>query len=136
MKKVPQEIVELQMQDLNAAGANVVLLGVDGEVILDKTGTEAALKRATQARLPVADEKQLNRLCAKSERGTLTPKELDEYRTLAQRAQRLDVTRVEALAELVRLKGESVSDVMEEIGWEDKSNGAQSHSSPCTATSA
>jgi hypothetical protein len=66
---------------------------------------EAALVQATNARLPIADERRLKRLIAKSERGTLTPKELDEYRLLAQRTEQLNVTRVEAFAEIVRRRG-------------------------------
>lgn len=85
---------------------------------------EAALIEATKARLPAADKRRLKRLMAKSERGTLTPKELDEYRALAQQAERLNVTRVEALAELVRRRGEPVRALMQEIGWEGGDDGA------------
>jgi hypothetical protein len=83
-----------------------------------QTGDEAALVQATKARLSVADERRLKRLIDKSEGGTLSPKELQVYRALAQQAQRLSVTRVEALSELVRRKGKPVREVMEEIGWE------------------
>src|SRR5207249_4317252 len=79
--------------------------------------TEAELIAATQVRLPLADERRLRRLASKSERRTLTPKELEEYRTLAQQAERLDVTRVEALAKLVRRRGQPARVVMQEIGW-------------------
>ena len=85
---------------------------------------EAALIKATKAHLPAADGRRLKRLMAKSERGTLTAKELDEYRALAQQAERLNVTRVEALAELVRRRGKPVRVVMEEIGWEGGEDGA------------
>ncbi len=84
---------------------------------------EAALIRATQARLPAADERRLKRLIAKSERGTLTPKELEGYRSLAQQAEQLNVTRVEALAELVRRWGKPVRVIMQEIGWESGADG-------------
>ena len=80
---------------------------------------EAMLMAATQARLPTSDEKRLKQLCQKSERGTLTQKELEAYRALAQQAEQLDVKRTEALAELVKLKGKSVHAIMEEIGWEE-----------------
>lgn len=80
---------------------------------------EAMLMAATQARLPVAEEQRLKQLCQKSERGTLTQKELEAYRALAQQAEQLDVKRTEALAELVKLKGKSIHAVMEEIGWEE-----------------
>ena len=84
---------------------------------------EAAQIQATKARLPVADERRLKRLIAKSERGTLTLKESDEYRLLAQQAEQLNVTRVEALAELVRQRGKPVHVVMAEIGWESGEDG-------------
>jgi hypothetical protein len=58
---------------------------------------EVALRQATKARLPATDERRLKRLITKSERGMLTPKELEQYRALAQQAERLNVTRVEAL---------------------------------------
>jgi hypothetical protein len=93
----------------------------------EKNGTQAdedvVLIQTTKARLPIADERRLKRLIAKSERGTLTPKELDEYGVLAQRAEQLNVTRVEALAELVRRQGKPMHMVMAEIGWESGADG-------------
>jgi hypothetical protein len=85
---------------------------------------ESVLIQATKVRLPAADEQRLKRLIAESERGTLTPQELDEYRTLAQRAEQLDVMRVEALAELVQRHGKPVRVLKEEIGWESRVDGA------------
>jgi hypothetical protein len=85
---------------------------------------ETALIQLTKARLPAAEARRLKQLIAKSERGTLTPKELDEYRALAQRAEQLNVMRVEALAELVRQQGQPVNVVMEAIGWESGEDGA------------
>jgi hypothetical protein len=93
----------------------------------EKNGTwadeDVVLIQTTKARLPVADERRLKRLIAKSERGMLTPKELDAYRVLAQRAEQLNVTRVEALAELVRRQGKPMHMVMAEIGWESGADG-------------
>jgi hypothetical protein len=66
---------------------------------------ETALIGAAKARLPAAAERRLKRLIARSERGELTPKELAEYKALAQDAQQIDATRAEALAELVRRRG-------------------------------
>jgi hypothetical protein len=85
---------------------------------------ETALIQSTKARLPAAEERRLTRLIAKSERGTLTPKEVDEYRALVQRAERLDVTRVEALAELVRRRGKPARVIMKEIAWKSGADGA------------
>jgi hypothetical protein len=85
---------------------------------------EAALIRVTKAHLPAVKERRLKRLIAKSERRTLTPKEVDEYRALVQEAERLDVTRVEALAELVQRRGQSARVIMKEIGWKSGTDGA------------
>jgi hypothetical protein len=96
--------------------------------VAEKNGTQededAALIQATKARLPATDERRLKRLIAKSERGTLTPKELEQYRALAQRAERLTVKRVEALTELVQRRGKPVHVVMKEIAWESGEGGA------------
>jgi hypothetical protein len=72
---------------------------------------EATLVRTARARLAAAAERRLRRLIARSERGQLTPKELAEYQSLAQEAQRLDAARAEALAELARRRGQSVQAV-------------------------
>lgn len=82
---------------------------------------EAKLVQATKMRLSVAEARQLKRLIAKSERGTLTPKGLDAYRALAQQAEQLNVARMEALAELVQRRGQPTHIVMDDIGWEKPS---------------
>lgn len=89
-----------------------------------QTGEETALIQVTKTRLPAAEARRLKQLMAKSERGTLAPKDLDEYRALAQRAEQLNVMRVDALAELVRQQGQPVNVVMEAIGWESGEDGA------------
>jgi hypothetical protein len=76
---------------------------------------DATLNRATRARLPAAAERRLRRLIARSERGQLTPRELADYQSLAQEAQRIDAARAEALAELARRRGQTVQAVKAEI---------------------
>jgi hypothetical protein len=83
-----------------------------------QVGEEVALIQATKVRFKAVDERRFKRLIAKSEHGTLTPKELEEYRALAQQAEQLNVIRVSALAELVQRRGKPVRVVMQEIGWE------------------
>ncbi len=80
--------------------------------------------RAARARLPVAAERRLKRLIARSERGRLTAEELVEYQALAQEVQRIDAARAEALAELARRRGKSVRAVKAEIGCEGDTDGA------------
>ena len=89
-----------------------------------QTDEEKTLMQIAKAHLPATDMRRLKQLMAKSERGTLTPKELDAYRALAQRAEQLNVTRVEALAELVRRQGQPMHIVMEAIGWKSGEDGA------------
>ncbi len=72
---------------------------------------EETLVRTARARLPATSERRLRRLIATSERGQLTPEELAEYQSLAEEAQRIDAARAEALAELARLRGQSVQAV-------------------------
>ncbi len=80
--------------------------------------SEAALVRTTQSRLSKRDDRRIRQLTAKSERGELSREELREYRALARKAEQLSVVRVRALAELVRIRGKSAREVMDEIGWE------------------
>ena len=79
---------------------------------------EASLVQTTKSRLSRRDDRRIRQLIAKSERGQLSAAELKEYRTLTLKAEQLSVVRVQALAELVRLRGKSARMVMEEIGWE------------------
>jgi hypothetical protein len=66
----------------------------------------------------------LRALIAKSEQGCLTDQEQVEYRELAQRAERVNVHRVQTLAELARRRGKPLQAVMQEIGWEGDVHGA------------
>ena len=75
-------------------------------------------------KLPVADVKRLAELTRKSEVENLSNEERDEYRKLSRNAERLDVVRVQALAELVHRQGEPVEKVMQEIGWESGNDGS------------
>ncbi len=79
--------------------------------------------RAARVRLPAAAERRLKRLIARSERGLLSQKELAEYQSLAQEAQRLDATQAEALAELARRRGMSVPTGKAEKGGEGDRDG-------------
>ena len=95
---------------------------------------EAVLIRATKTRLPAAEERRFKRLIGKSERGTLTSKELETYRSLARQAERINVKRVEALVELARIRGKPARIVMQEIGWESGEDDASSCSPHRAAT--
>jgi hypothetical protein len=85
---------------------------------------ETALIQAAQSRLSPAAERRLRRLIARSERGELTPTELAEYQSLAAEAQRVDVARAEALAELARQRGQAIESLQAEIDPEGPTDGA------------
>jgi hypothetical protein len=87
----------------------------------------ARLSAADERRLSAADERRLKALIGKSERGVLRGKELEEYRSLVRRAEKLDATRLAALAQLVSRWGKSVREVMEIVGWEGGDEEATRH---------
>jgi hypothetical protein len=87
---------------------------------------DGLLIQAASRRLSTTDDARLRTLIAKSEQGCLTDREQAEYRDLAQRAERLNVHRVRALAELARRRGKPLQVVMKEIGWEGDVHGVQS----------
>ena len=57
-----------------------------------------------------------NELIAKRQAETLTPDEYEELLKLTQEVEKLEVRRVEYLAELARLRGTSLTAVMENMG--------------------
>ncbi len=57
-----------------------------------------------------------NELIAKRQAETLTPDEYEELLGLTQQVERLDVRRLEHLAELARLRGTSLTALMENLG--------------------
>lgn len=88
---------------------------------------EAALLQACLARLPAADERRLKTLIGKSERGALRPTELKEFRSLVRRAERLDASRLSALAQVACRWGKPVHEVLEIVGWESGDEAATRH---------
>lgn len=97
---------------------------------------EERLIAVANLRLPALDERQFKRLRKKSERGTLTPKELEKYRSLARQAERLNVKQLEALSKLARRRGKPLRVVMKEIGWRSGEDDQASRSTRRTASRA
>ena len=91
------------------------------------SGEEAALVDVCRSRLPAADERRLNTLISKSERDALRPPELQEYRRLVRRAEKLDATRLAALTQLASRWGQPVPHVMQIVGWEGGDEEATRH---------
>jgi hypothetical protein len=97
---------------------------------------ETALVQACHARLSEEDDRRLKKLIAKSERGALRPNDLEDYRALVRRAEKLDVTRLAALTQLARRWGKPVRAVMEAIGWEGGKGDTTSHPTRSSKTGA
>lgn len=93
----------------------------------EQADDESLLVKACQARLSTHDERRLKVLIGKSERGALVPNELEEYRRLVRRAERLDATRLSALAQLAGRLGKPVREVMRIVGWEGSDEEATRH---------
>jgi hypothetical protein len=85
---------------------------------------EEVLVRTALARLPEPEGRRLRTLIGRSEQGRLTPKELNEYQSLAWEAQRIDAARAEALASLARLRRQSLRAVKALIEREGRADGA------------
>ena len=79
---------------------------------------DAALVQTTRVKLSKRDERRIRQLSAKTGSGRLLPAEWKEYGALAKKAEELSLIRVQALAELVRLRGRSAREIMNDIGWE------------------
>jgi hypothetical protein len=85
---------------------------------------ERFLVQQTKLQLPTADSKRLRALVSLSERGELNPDDLVEYRHLAARAERINATRVCALAELATRRKQPINVVKKEVGWPEETHGA------------
>jgi hypothetical protein len=66
--------------------------------------------------VPPDIQKRYNELIAKRQAETLTSDEYEELLRLTQRVEKLEVRRVEYLAELARLRGTSLTALMENLG--------------------
>ena len=66
--------------------------------------------------VPPDIQTRYNELIAKRQAETLTPDEYEELLRLTQQVEKLEVRRVEYLAELARLRGTSLTALMENLG--------------------
>lgn len=95
----------------------------------ERSEDDEALVQACRARLPAASERRLKTLIGKSERGLLDGSELEQYRRLVRRVEKIDAARLAALGELARRWQMPVNEVMVAIGWEDGDAQAARHPS-------
>jgi len=59
---------------------------------------------------------ELDLLIQKSEEGTLTNNELENYQELSEKMENLNMKRMSALAQLANIRGVSLDSIMEELG--------------------
>jgi hypothetical protein len=85
--------------------------------------TDDFLIQQTKLSLRAVEQRRLATLAAKSERQELTADGLREFRALSQRAERINGTRVSALAELALRWNQPIQQVMTEIGWREPEHG-------------
>ncbi|MCI0359869.1 MAG: hypothetical protein L0211_15435 [Planctomycetaceae bacterium] len=88
------------------------------------TATDQHLITVVHRGLRAVDDARLRKLITRSEEGTLSEGEWEEYRSLARKAEQLNLERVRALAELSRRWAQPVEAVMEKIGWKSRANGS------------
>lgn len=89
----------------------------------DDAPAEAKLVRQIRQASSHTNARRLAILAVQSERGDLTPTGLDEYRQLAARSERISASRVLALADLARLRKQSIHKVKQEVGWQEEEHG-------------
>ncbi len=77
---------------------------------------EKALLSVITSRLPPEKQRRLDELREKSREGSLTPDEHAELLTFVQQVERQDVARAQALLDLAKKRGTTVSELMHELG--------------------
>jgi hypothetical protein len=77
---------------------------------------ESELLLKINKEIPTAIQKRYNELIVRRQAETLTPDEHEELLRLTQQVERLEVRRVENLAELARLREMSLTALMENLG--------------------
>jgi hypothetical protein len=77
---------------------------------------ESQLLARVNESLPAELKSRLGCLEDKQEEGSITEAEWDELRSLSDRVERLHAHRLEALAELARLRGTTLPELMEKLG--------------------
>ena len=110
VRSLLEKVRRLPREERSEFAACFATLPGCAEVVSDE-----ALIEAARARLPATDDRRLRRLIAASERGVLTPPQRKAYRTLARKAEQLDMLRLRALTELARRRAKPLRDVLADV---------------------
>ena len=106
---------QLNQPDLEQFVSQVIALRAKRQApSLPRVESELLLK--INAEVPSAIQTRYNELIAKRQAETLTPDEYKELLQLTQQVEKLEVRRVEYLAELARLRRTSLTALMEKLG--------------------
>jgi hypothetical protein len=106
---------QLNQADLEQFVSQVIALRAKRQApSLPRAESELLLK--INEGVPRDIQTRYNELIAKRQAETLTPDEYEELLKLTQEVEKLEVRRVEYLAELARLRGTSLTAVMENLG--------------------
>ena len=106
---------QLNQADLEQFVSQVIALRAKRQApSLPRVESELLLK--INEGVPRDIQTRYNELIAKRQTETLTPDEYEELLKLTQEVEKLEVRRVEYLAELARLRGTSLTAVMENLG--------------------
>ena len=106
---------QLNQTDLEQFVSQVIALRARRQApSLPRAESELLLKIDEGVRRDI--QTRYNELIAKRQAEALTPDEYEELLKLTQEVEKLEVRRVESLAELARLRGTSLTAVMENLG--------------------
>jgi alkylhydroperoxidase/carboxymuconolactone decarboxylase family protein YurZ len=123
--KVPAELTvdhlvraveQLPSEELAEFARRVIAIQVRRGVPLLVNDEEQALLAAISGRLPTEVQRRLDELREKSYEETLTPVEQAELLAFVQQVEQRDVARAEALVQLAKKRGTTVSELMHTLG--------------------
>jgi predicted transcriptional regulator len=123
--KVPAELTvehliraveQLPSEELTEFARRVIAIQVRRGVPLLMNDEEQALLATISGRLPTEVQRRLDELREKSHEETLTPAEQAELLTFVQQVEQRDVIRAEALVQLAKKRGTTVSELMHTLG--------------------
>jgi hypothetical protein len=105
---------QLSPSELEEVAAEVLALR-SRELALRSEATEQELLDQIEQRRPEAEQRRFEELVGRREREVITAEELAELRQLTEQGEQLAVTRLQALCELARRRGTTLSALADEL---------------------
>lgn len=113
--KLLEAIRQMDMAELDRLVPRVIALRAQRRAPSLPQRESELLTKISQG-LPTNVQTRLNELIAKRQSETLTPDEHKELLRLIERSEEVEATRVEALAQLARMRGVSLTTLMHDLG--------------------